>query len=126
MSKTLRIFFLIGLFSQCTLFQLLSGQEKDVMVKYTPGFRFNDGIFVDFEQVKLNSPIPKSRLLTSLDYNDREFFKKIFEMDKIYFYDPIYNQIALPSVARDTGYNVAGSTSEIILASASHTNDFDI
>ena len=89
MPKILRIFFLIGLFSQCTLFQLLSGQEKDVMVKYTPGFRFNDGIFVDFEQVKLNSPIPKSRLLTSLDYNDREFFKKIFEMDKIYFYDNI-------------------------------------
>ena len=57
------------------------------MVKYTPDFRFKDGIYLNFEQVKLNSPIPKAKLLTSVDYNDREFFKKIFEMDKIYFYD---------------------------------------
>jgi hypothetical protein len=63
------------------------GQEKEGMVKYTPDFRFNDGIYLNFDQVKLNSPIPKAKLLTSVDYNDREFFKKIFEMDKIYFYD---------------------------------------
>ena len=57
------------------------------MVKYTPDFRFNDGIYLNFDQVKLNSPIPKAKLLTSIDYNDREFFKKILEGDKIYFYD---------------------------------------
>jgi len=57
------------------------------MVKYTPEFRFTDGIYLNFDQVKLNNPIPKSKLLTSIDYNDREFFKKILEGDKIYFYD---------------------------------------
>ena len=57
------------------------------MVKYTPNFKFNDGIYLNFEQVKMNSPIPKAKLLTSVDYNDREFFKKILEGDKIYFYD---------------------------------------
>jgi hypothetical protein len=57
------------------------------MVKYTPDFRFKDGIYLNFEQVKANSPIPKAKLLTSVDYNDREFFKKLIEMDKIYFYD---------------------------------------
>lgn len=65
----------------------LFGQEHQGMVKYTPDFRFKDGIYVNFDQVKQNSPIPKARLLTSTDYNDKEFFKKLFESDKIYYYD---------------------------------------
>jgi hypothetical protein len=63
------------------------GQEKEGMVKYTPDFRFNDGIYLNFDQVKLNSPIPKAKLLTSVDYNDREFFKRVLESEKIFFYD---------------------------------------
>jgi hypothetical protein len=35
----------------------------------------------------MNNPIPKAKLLTSVDYNDKEFFKKVLEGDKIYFYD---------------------------------------
>lgn len=57
------------------------------MIKYSPDFRFTDGIFIDFEQVKLNDPIPKAKLLTSADYNDRDFFDKVFTNDKIYFFD---------------------------------------
>lgn len=57
------------------------------MVKYTPDFRFKDGIYVNFDQVKSNSPIPKAKLLTSTDYNDKEFFKKLLESEKIYYYD---------------------------------------
>mgnify|MGYP000901837938 FL=1 len=67
----------------------LFAQEKDGMAKYTPEFKFKDGIYLDFEQVRQNRPIPKARLLASFDYNDREFFKKIFELDKIYYYDDI-------------------------------------
>jgi len=66
---------------------IMSGQDGEGMVKYTPDFKFHDGIYINFDQVKLNSPIPKAKLLTSVDYNDREFFKKILEIDKIYFYD---------------------------------------
>jgi hypothetical protein len=62
-------------------------EQKTENVKYTPDFRFRDGIFLNFEQVRTNNPIPKAKLLTSVDYNDREFFKKLFENDKIYFYD---------------------------------------
>jgi len=88
MLKVLRIIFLISLFSLITFLRLY-GQEKEGMVKYTPEFKFNDGIYINFDQVKLNTPIPKAKLLTSIDYNDREFFKKILEGDKIYFYDNI-------------------------------------
>lgn len=64
-----------------------AGQGQEGMIKYTPDFRFRDGIYVNFEQVKLNSPIPKAKLLTSTDYNDKEFFKKLLESEKIYYYD---------------------------------------
>jgi hypothetical protein len=63
------------------------GQEKEGMVRYTPDFKFKDGIYLNFDQVKTNSPIPKAKLLTSADYNDREFFTKVFSAAKIYFYD---------------------------------------
>jgi hypothetical protein len=84
MGKLFRIFVLLNLFAPVLS---LFGQEKEGMVKYTSDFRFNDGIYLNFDQVKLNKPIPKAKLLTSIDYNDREFFKKILQSDKIYFYD---------------------------------------
>jgi hypothetical protein len=68
-------------------FMLISGQEKDGLIKYSPDFNFKDGIYLNFDQVKANNPIPKAKLLTSADYNDREFFNKVFESGKIYFYD---------------------------------------
>jgi hypothetical protein len=107
MLKVFKIFFLVSLFSQSTSFLLLSGQEKEGMVKYTPEFRFKDGIYLNFDQVKLNSPIPKAKLLTSIDYNDREFFKKILEIDKIYFYD---NMGVRQEIAKNTiwGYSRNG------------------
>ena len=89
MSKILRIIVLISLYSTALPPYPLSGQEKEGLVKYTPEFRFTDGIYLNFDQVKQNSPIPKSKILTSIDYNDREFFKKILEGEKIYFYDNV-------------------------------------
>ena len=65
----------------------INGQETGQMVKYTPDFRFKDGIYLNFDQVKTNNPIPKAKILTSADYNDREFFNTVFASDKIYFYD---------------------------------------
>ncbi|HKK41998.1 MAG TPA: hypothetical protein VJ963_06290 [Bacteroidales bacterium] len=65
----------------------INSQDQTEMVKYTPDFRFNDGIYLNFDQVKLNKPIPKARILTSVDYNDREFFRKVMEPGKLYFYD---------------------------------------
>jgi len=89
MEKVLRTFFWIVFLVLGSTILPVYGQEKEEMVKYTPDFRFKDGIYLSFDQVKMNNPIPKAKLLTSIDYNDREFFKKIMEMDKIYFYDNI-------------------------------------
>jgi hypothetical protein len=66
-----------------------SAQEGNDQVRYTPDFKFKDGIYLNFDQVKTNNPIPKAKLLTSADYNDRAFFNKVFESGKIFFYDEI-------------------------------------
>jgi hypothetical protein len=89
MKRMKRLFFLITvLISSASLLPASAQDSTRVeMVKFTPDFRFRDGIYLNFDQVKNNSPIPKAKLLTSVDYNDREFFKKLMEMDKIYFYD---------------------------------------
>ncbi|MCU0454850.1 MAG: hypothetical protein MUE74_00990 [Bacteroidales bacterium] len=91
--------------SGAVIFQALNvfstqGQESEGMVKYTPDFRFREGIYVNFDQVKQNSPIPKAKILTSNDYNDKEFFKKLFESDKIYYYDGmgIRQEISVSSI----------------------------
>jgi len=66
----------------------LAGQEDErQMIEFTPDFRFNDGIFLTFEQVRENNPISKAKILTSAEYNARDFFKQVFENDEVYFYD---------------------------------------
>lgn len=57
------------------------------IVKYTHDFRFDEGIFLNFDQVKNNGPIPKARLLTPVQLSDKEFFRKVLTKDMIYYYD---------------------------------------
>jgi hypothetical protein len=89
MLNSVKILFAAGLFLASATSFKVCGQlpEQEGKVKYTPEFKFKDGIYLNFDQVKENNPIPKAKLLTSADYNDREFFNKVFESGKIFFYD---------------------------------------
>lgn len=87
MRKHVAIYFIFAVIMSNLPFLNVDGQEQQGMVKYTPDFRFRDGIYLNFEQVRQNNPIPKAKLLTSTDYNDKDFFKKLLESDKIYYYD---------------------------------------
>jgi hypothetical protein len=64
-------------------------QPKDTsnMVRFTPEFKFSDGIFLNFSQVKSDSPLPKSKILTTIDYNNDDFFGEILKEKQINFYD---------------------------------------
>ncbi len=57
------------------------------MVRYSPDFEFQEGIYANFNMVKQNIPIPKSRLVTDIGMHDREFYKKLTESKRIIFYD---------------------------------------
>jgi len=88
MKRFAKLFFLIIFIGSLPVGKLLAQDSSRIeMVKYTPDFRFKDGIYLNFDQVRYNRPIPKAKIVTSLDYNDREFFKKLMEMEKLYFYD---------------------------------------
>ena len=62
-------------------------QGDTLLVKYTPEYKFREGIFIYFEQARNNDPLPKSRILTTLDYNDRDFFQKLLAEDIIFYFD---------------------------------------
>ena len=56
---------------------------KAKKVKFDLDFRFNDGIFMNIEDVKRNNPIPKARIITNLNYDDYAFFDKLLEAETI-------------------------------------------
>ncbi|MCH7656808.1 MAG: hypothetical protein IIB05_00590 [Bacteroidetes bacterium] len=66
---------------------VLDGQDAGNMAEFNPDFKFIEGIFFNFDQVRNNHPIPKARILTAVDFNDDKFFKEVLEKEIIYYYD---------------------------------------
>jgi hypothetical protein len=64
-----------------------SGTDTSNMIRYTPEYKFKEGIFLNFQQVRDNDPIPKSRILTNVDFSDREFYTKVLDSKVLIFYD---------------------------------------
>jgi hypothetical protein len=57
------------------------------MAKYTPEFKFNDGIYLSFSQLKYNKPVPVARVLSETDHDDPDFFNKLLENKQISYFD---------------------------------------
>jgi len=71
----------------------LAAQSDSIshMIKYTTEFKFKEGFYLDFEQVRNNKPIPKSRILTSIDYTSKTFFDQVTEAKTITYFDDLGN-----------------------------------
>ncbi len=61
------------------------------VIKYTPEFKFKEGFYLNFNQVRFNKPTPKSRILTSIDYKSKTFFDQITEEQTITYFDDLGN-----------------------------------
>jgi hypothetical protein len=86
MKKLLRFsLMLIGIVISGSQISLYCQGKKEI--KYTDEFRFYDGIYLYFDQVKMNSPIPKNKILSSTDYNEMDFCINLMAGKKIIFYD---------------------------------------
>jgi hypothetical protein len=96
---------------------LLAQADSVKMVRYTPDFKFEDGIYLSFGQLKINNPIPKSRLITEVDFEDRDFFELVLQDKYLYFYDQFgmrqqlktedvwgFSRNGIPYIAMDDGY----------------------
>jgi hypothetical protein len=70
-------------------FALPGQQDSANLIKYTPDFKFNEGLFLNFEQVRNNRPLLKSRIVTSIAYDDPDFYDRILENKKIYFFNDL-------------------------------------
>ena len=68
-------------------FILYSQDSPPGTVVYTPEFKFNDGIYLSFSQVKNNHPVPVARVLSETDHNDPDFFTKLLDEKNIIFFD---------------------------------------
>jgi len=86
MSMWIRI---TGLLLLLVFTPLLKAQERDeaAMVKHSPDFEFNNGIFANFEMVKDNDPISPARIVSDVDMFDRGFYDKITAQKEIIIYD---------------------------------------
>ncbi|MBN2347937.1 MAG: hypothetical protein JXJ22_03815 [Bacteroidales bacterium] len=83
-----RLFLFIFIFGSVSTY-LFAQNDSANLVKYTPDFKFNEGIFASFAQVKINQPIPKSRILSDLDFSDQYFYDRLLEEKKVYYFDNI-------------------------------------
>jgi len=63
--------------------------DSIINVKYSPDFIFNEGIYLDINQVKKNAPIPKTRILSNDNINDFNFFKNLVEKEMIFYYNDL-------------------------------------
>lgn len=64
-----------------------SQQDTSGMIRYTPDFKFKEGIFLSFDQVKQNNPIPKSSIITTVAYDDPDFYERVLREKKIQVFD---------------------------------------
>jgi hypothetical protein len=77
----------IFMFFAATVFPAFPQEDTTTLVKYTPGFKFEDGVFLNFEQVKQNKPIAKSQIITTIPYDDPDFYDLILKEKKIELFD---------------------------------------
>lgn len=71
-----------------TTFSILNAQTDTIgKIKYTPDYEFKEGVFISFEQVKLNKPISISRIISDSKPNSFDYFKELVKKEKIVFID---------------------------------------
>lgn len=86
---------------------LISQIDTTKMVRYTPEFKFEDGIFLNFDKVRNNDPIPKSKILSTVDYNDKDFFTRILSESKVSYYNNLGEKMEV-EVRKIWGYSRNG------------------
>lgn len=79
--------FVIVLLGLMLSFASFSQSDSIKYIQYTPDFKFDEGLYLDFEQVKNNHPIPKNRIITNLDITRIDFFDQLLKNESIFIYD---------------------------------------
>jgi len=57
------------------------------MIKYSPGFKFKDGLYLNIDDVKNNDPIPLARIVTDLGSYNKDFVDEMIGSNRIILHD---------------------------------------
>lgn len=99
----------IGYIYLLFIFQAIACQVDSVkIVQYTPDFEFNDGFYLNFDQVRNNKPILKSKIVSKVNYNAPNFFDAVIASRKIVYYDNLGSRIEI-NIDKIWGYAKNGS-----------------
>ncbi len=79
----------LGLLILLMPLQVLVAQETEevTMVRYSPDFRFKDGLYLKIDNLKNNDPIPLARIVTDLGSYNKDFINEMYSSAKIILYD---------------------------------------
>lgn len=77
-------------FSIATLFA-----QDTTKVIVDKNFKFNTGLYVTFEQVKNNNPVPLSNIIIPIDKNSPDFFDQLFNTKIINIVNPYGQQLQI-------------------------------
>jgi hypothetical protein len=64
-----------------------SQTDSAKLVKYTPEFQFQPGIYLNFNQVRTNNPIQSVRIISNDDPMDFSFYRNLVQNKKIRYFD---------------------------------------
>jgi hypothetical protein len=77
------VFIFIALLHGCMSY----AQDTSGMVRYFPGFKFKDGFYLSFENVKKNNPVPKSSLITTIPNDNPDFYEQVLNHKSVFIFD---------------------------------------
>ena len=80
---------ILGLLILLLPLQVLVAQETEevTMVRYSPDFKFKDGLYLKIDDLRNNDPIPLARIVTDLGSYNKDFVNEINASAKIILYD---------------------------------------
>ncbi len=58
-------------------------------------YNFNEGLYLIFEDVLQNQPVPASNIITDLDKNSTNFYQELFKQENLTILQPNGNQITI-------------------------------
>jgi len=69
--------------------QILVAQETEevTMVRYSPDFKFSDGLYLNIDALRKNDPIPLARIVTDLGSYNKDFINEMYSSARIVLYD---------------------------------------
>lgn len=79
----------LGLLIGLMPLQILIAQEAEevALVRYSPDYKFTDGLYLNIDYLRKNDPIPLARIVTDLGSYNKDFINEMYSSAKIIVYD---------------------------------------